>query len=134
VFGWSIKERADPSPDDQNAEIFKQMVKALPENEPRFVVFDFTETKPDGRQIKKRAFCCALPLRIRARLGVAQARTRGAVAPLETLLMQYIVGAVKRTAFAQPPLTFPARITHLPPLPTRLPSHPRQVVPRWREL
>ena len=55
VYGWSIKERGEPSPDDTNAEVFKAVVKSLPEAEPRFVVFDFTESKEDGRLIKKRA-------------------------------------------------------------------------------
>jgi cofilin len=29
------------------------MVKSLPADDARFIVFDFTETKDDGRQIKK---------------------------------------------------------------------------------
>ena len=66
VFGWNIKERGEPSPDEANAEVFKAVVKSLPESEPRFVVFDFTETKSDGRLIKKRA--CARRARGRAHL------------------------------------------------------------------
>jgi hypothetical protein len=54
VYGWTILEKSDPQPDDANEANFKAMVKSLPEGEPRFVVYDFTETKADGRLIKKR--------------------------------------------------------------------------------
>ena len=56
VYGWKIIEKGAPQPDDQNEVNFKALVKSLPEGEPRFVVYDFTETKADGRLIKKRAF------------------------------------------------------------------------------
>ena len=65
VYGWTILEKGDPQPDDANEANFKAMVKSLPEGEPRFVVYDFTETKADDRLIKKREcslFLCPSPL------------------------------------------------------------------------
>jgi len=56
VYGWNIIEKGGPQPDDANEANFKALVKSLPEGEPRFVVYDFTETKADGRLIKKREF------------------------------------------------------------------------------
>jgi len=53
VYGWEILERAAPQPDEQNQAAFVALVKSLPEAEARFVVFDFTEQKADGRQVKK---------------------------------------------------------------------------------
>jgi len=53
TFDWRIDSKVDPVSDDKNEASFKEMVKALPSDDARFVVFDFTETKADGRQIKK---------------------------------------------------------------------------------
>ncbi len=53
TYDWVINERADAIPDDKNKDAFAQLVKSLPSDDARFVVFDFTETKDDGRQIKK---------------------------------------------------------------------------------
>jgi hypothetical protein len=52
-FEWRIDNKVEPCSDDKNEEVFKAMVKGLPADDSRFVVFDFTETKDDGRQIKK---------------------------------------------------------------------------------
>ncbi len=46
-------DKSGPMPDDQNQSAFLALVKSLPEDDARFVVFDFTESKADGRQIKK---------------------------------------------------------------------------------
>ncbi len=64
VYGWQILERAAPQSDDQNQAAFAALVKSLPEAEARFVVFDFTEQKADGRQVKKLLlikWCVAAP-------------------------------------------------------------------------
>lgn len=53
TYDWAIDAKVDPVPDDQNKEAFAAMVKSLPADDARFIVFDFTDTKPDGRQIKK---------------------------------------------------------------------------------
>ena len=53
VYGWNILERSGPQPDENNQAAFVGLVKSLPEAEARFVVFDFTESKADGRQVKK---------------------------------------------------------------------------------
>ena len=53
TFDWRIDGKADPSPDSENKNAFLEMVKSLPSDDARFIVFDFTETKDDGRQIKK---------------------------------------------------------------------------------
>lgn len=53
VYDWAILAKADPVSDDKNQEAFAALVKSLPESEPLFVVFDFTDSKADGRQIKK---------------------------------------------------------------------------------
>ena len=53
VYGWEILDKSGPMPDEENQASFSAMVKSLPEDAARFVVFDFTETKADGRQIKK---------------------------------------------------------------------------------
>jgi hypothetical protein len=53
VWGWQIDHKSDAVPDDKNLEAFAEVVKQLPADEARFVVFDFTETKADGRMIKK---------------------------------------------------------------------------------
>lgn len=53
AFDWSIDHKADPVSDDKNREAFEEMIKLLPADEARFVVFDFADVKADGRQIKK---------------------------------------------------------------------------------
>jgi hypothetical protein len=53
TFGWSIDAKAEPVADDKNKSAFEEMMGQLPADDARFVVFDFTDTKPDGRQIKK---------------------------------------------------------------------------------
>jgi cofilin len=53
TFDWSIDHKAEPASDDKNKDSFIELVKNLPTDDARFVVFDFTETKDDGRQIKK---------------------------------------------------------------------------------
>lgn len=53
TFDWSIDHKADPVPVDKNREAFEEMSKLLPHDEARFVVFDFTDTKSDGRSIAK---------------------------------------------------------------------------------
>ncbi len=53
TFDWRIDGKADPVADSENKNSFAEMVKGLPTDDARFVVFDFTETKEDGRQIKK---------------------------------------------------------------------------------
>ena len=53
VWAWKINSKSEPMADDKNAEAFASVVKQLPADEHRFVVFDFTESKADGRQIKK---------------------------------------------------------------------------------
>ena len=53
TFDWRVDGKADPVPDSENKASFAEMVKGLPADDARFVVFDFTETKDDGRQIKK---------------------------------------------------------------------------------
>ena len=53
TFDWRVDGKADPVPDSENKTSFAEMVKGLPADDARFVVFDFTETKDDGRQIKK---------------------------------------------------------------------------------
>lgn len=39
--------------DDKNLVAFQELIKSLPTDEARFIVFDFADTKADGRQIKK---------------------------------------------------------------------------------
>ena len=53
TWGWEINAKSEHVPDDKNLEAFTEVVKQLPADEARFVVFDFTETKSDGRMIKK---------------------------------------------------------------------------------
>ena len=53
TFDWSIDHKADPVADDKNKEAFSAMCDALPASEARFVIFDFADMRPDGRQIKK---------------------------------------------------------------------------------
>ena len=53
VWGWEVNFKSEPVADAANAEAFAAVVKAMPADESRFVVFDFTESKADGRQIKK---------------------------------------------------------------------------------
>lgn len=53
TFDWSIDFKADPIEDDKNKEAFATMCDSLPAAEARFVVFDFADLRPDGRQIKK---------------------------------------------------------------------------------
>lgn len=53
VWGWEINHKSEPVSDDKNIEAFSEVVKQLPTDEARFVVFDFVDTKADGRQIKK---------------------------------------------------------------------------------
>jgi len=52
-YDWSIDHLAPPAADDKNRESFEELVKMLPAEEARFVVFDFADVKADGRQIKK---------------------------------------------------------------------------------
>ena len=53
TFDWRVDGKADPVPDSENKAAFAEMIKGLPTDDARFIVFDFTETKDDGRQIKK---------------------------------------------------------------------------------
>jgi len=53
TFDWSIDTKADPVADAENKAAFEAMLKELPSDDARFVVFDFADTKADGRQIKK---------------------------------------------------------------------------------
>jgi hypothetical protein len=53
TFDWSIDTKADPVSDAENKAAFEAMLKELPSDDARFVVFDFADTKADGRQIKK---------------------------------------------------------------------------------
>ena len=53
TWDWNINDKADAVPDDQNLAAFQEMIKSLPTDEARFIVFDFADTKSDGRQIKK---------------------------------------------------------------------------------
>jgi hypothetical protein len=52
-YDWEINATSEPQPDDKNKDAFLELVKSLPSDDARFVVFDFTESKEDGRQIKK---------------------------------------------------------------------------------
>ena len=51
-YDWSIDDAADPVTDDKNREAFDAMLSKLGAD-PKFVIFDFADTKADGRQIKK---------------------------------------------------------------------------------
>ena len=51
TYGWSIDVKADPG--GENEAKFEEVLDALPEDQAVFVVFDFDDVKPDGRQIKK---------------------------------------------------------------------------------
>jgi hypothetical protein len=53
TWDWEINTKADHVSDDKNLEAYQEMVKSLPTDEARFIIFDFSETKTDGRQIKK---------------------------------------------------------------------------------
>ena len=53
TWDWDINEKADAVADDKNLVAFQDLIKSLPTDEARFVVFDFADTKADGRQIKK---------------------------------------------------------------------------------
>ena len=53
TYDWRIDSKAEPSPDSENKSAFAAMIKDLPTDDARFIVFDFTESKDDGRQIKK---------------------------------------------------------------------------------
>ena len=53
TWDWSIDAKADPVPDSENQAAFMNLVKSLPSDEAKFVIFDFCDVKPDGRQIKK---------------------------------------------------------------------------------
>jgi len=53
VYDWEINHKAEAASDDKNKEQFDALVASLPAAEPRFIVFDFTDTKADGRLIKK---------------------------------------------------------------------------------
>ena len=53
TYGWEVTHKADPVADDKNLETFAAVVKSMPTDAPCFVVFDFVDTKSDGRQIKK---------------------------------------------------------------------------------
>ncbi len=53
TYDWQIDFKSEPVADEKNKDAFAELVKSLPSDEARFVVFDFTETKDDGRQIKK---------------------------------------------------------------------------------
>lgn len=53
TYDWRIDAKADPVSDDKNKEAFAELIKSLPSDDARFVVFDFAETKEDGRQVKK---------------------------------------------------------------------------------
>ena len=52
-FGWSVDFKADPVPDADNKVAFEDMLSKLSADAASFVVFDFADTKADGRQIKK---------------------------------------------------------------------------------
>lgn len=53
VYNWSIDERAPPTPDEDNKKDFATLVGLCKPDAPSFFIFDFAETKSDGRQIKK---------------------------------------------------------------------------------
>lgn len=53
VYDWSIDAKADPVDASANKSSWEALVASLPSDEPRFVVFDFTDTKADGRVIAK---------------------------------------------------------------------------------
>jgi hypothetical protein len=84
TWDWSIDAKADPVPDSENAAAYSSMLKELPSDDARFIVFDFADTKDDGRQIKKLVLIKWYVRRrvagwrawpqLLARAGVAQAR------------------------------------------------------------
>mmetsp|Transcript_8652 Transcript_8652/g.21809 ORF Transcript_8652/g.21809 Transcript_8652/m.21809 type:complete len:146 (-) Transcript_8652:55-492(-) len=51
TWDWKIVEAADKGGD--NKAKWEEMTGKLPEDEARFVVFDFEDTKADGRLVKK---------------------------------------------------------------------------------
>ena len=54
TYDWSIDQRSDADSDvAHNKDKFEEMLAALPEDSPCFVVFDFCFNKPDGRLVKK---------------------------------------------------------------------------------
>ena len=54
VDRFKMVKAADPVADvAKNADAFRALVSELPADDHRFVVFDFTDTKADGRQIAK---------------------------------------------------------------------------------
>ena len=106
VWGWEINAKADPVTDDKNVEAFAEVVKQLPADEARFVVFDFVDTKADGRQIKKLVLIKWCVRRARARLaGRPTASSRGRVREAHTP--------------SSPPNPAPPSLPHLAGAPTR---------------
>ena len=53
TWDWEVNHKAGAVADDKNLEAFTEMMKSLPTDEARFIIFDFADTKADGRQIKK---------------------------------------------------------------------------------
>ena len=53
TWDWEVNHKADAVSDDKNLQAYSEMVKLLPTDEARFIIFDFSEMKSDGRQIKK---------------------------------------------------------------------------------
>ncbi|CAE7871448.1 COF1, partial [Symbiodinium sp. KB8] len=51
TWDWKIVEASEK--DGDNKERWEEMTGKLPEDEARFVVFDFQDTKADGRLVKK---------------------------------------------------------------------------------
>lgn len=54
-YGWSVDFKADPVPDadNDNKVAFEAMLPKLSADAASFVVFDFADTKTDGRKVKK---------------------------------------------------------------------------------
>jgi hypothetical protein len=53
TWDWSIDKKGDAVPDEKNLEAYQEVLKQLPADDACFVVFDFSDTKADGRLIKK---------------------------------------------------------------------------------
>ena len=53
TYDWEIVHKADAVADSENKAAFDDMVKRCNADKPQFIVFDFADTKADGRQIKK---------------------------------------------------------------------------------
>lgn len=54
THSFKIVKQAYPEPDaSKNEAAFNQLVSELPADDHRFVVFDFTDKKDDGREIAK---------------------------------------------------------------------------------